>query len=62
MTDQKYRASEYVRVIEDDEQVVIETRDEVGRGKRFGTVGEVAMDPGEAEQVAKWILARDLDA
>lgn len=61
MTGEEFRVSEYVRVVEGEDEVLVQTRAEAGRGKRFGTRGEVALQPREAERVAKWILARSLD-
>lgn len=60
MTADAFRLSEHVRVTESDDELVLQMRDEVGRGKRFGTSGEVALDPSEAERFAKWVFARDL--
>ena len=61
MPTDEFRASEYVRVLESEEELVLQTREESGRGKRFGTNGEVALNEAEAERLAKWILARDLE-
>lgn len=57
----EFRASEYVRITEADDELLVQTREEAGRGKRFGTDGEVALQPDEAERLAKWILSRSLD-
>lgn len=61
MTNEAFRASDYVRIEVNEDEVLLQTREEVGRGKRFGTSGEVTMEPEEAERAAKWILARSLD-
>lgn len=62
MADDEFRPSEYIRVVKNDDEVLIQAREEAGRGKRFGTEGEVALDTQEAEQAAKWILARTIDS
>lgn len=61
MATDEFRVSEYVRVVAAGDELVLQTRGESGRGKRFGTNGEVALEPHEAERLAKWILARDLE-
>ena len=62
MPDEEFRPSAYIRVVENEDEMLIQAREEVGRGKRFGSNGEVALDPKEAERAAKWILARSLDS
>lgn len=57
-----FRPCEYVRIKATEDELVLQAREEAGRGKRFGTAGEVALDPHEAELAAKWILTRSLDA
>ena len=61
MAAEEFRASEYVRVLAEDDELILQTREEAGRGKRFGTDGQVALEAEEAERLAKWILARDLE-
>ncbi len=61
MPAEEFRASEYVRVLADDGELILQTREESGRGKRFGTNGQIALDEAEAERLAKWILTRDLE-
>lgn len=61
MPAEEFRASEHVRIVDADDELVVQTREEAGRGKRFGTNGEVALDAEEAERMAKWILSRDLE-
>lgn len=61
MTADEFRVSDTVRITENEDTMLVQTRTEVGRGKRFGTSGEVAVDRQEAERMAKWILARSLD-
>lgn len=61
MAADEFRPSEHVRIVEHDDELVLQAREEAGRGKRFGTNGEVAMGPTEAERLAKWILVRDLE-
>lgn len=62
MTEDEFRVSEYLRVVENEEEMLLQTREEAGRGKRFGTSGEIALDEEEAERLAKWILAQSLEA
>lgn len=61
MSADEFRASEYVRITEAEGGLLVQTRQEAGRGKRFGTDGEVALRPDEAERLATWILSRSLD-
>lgn len=61
MAEDKYRISETLRAEREDDRLVLQARDEVGRGKRFGMSGEIDMSHEEAEVFAKWIFAHDLE-
>jgi hypothetical protein len=58
----EFRASEHVRITEAEDELLVQSREESGRGKRFGTDGEIALTPDEAERLAKGILSRRLDS
>lgn len=60
MSVNEFRVSEHVRVVVDGDELTLQSRAEAGRGKRFGTKGEVVLDDREAERFAKWVFARDL--
>lgn len=62
MDSEELRVSEHLRVEREEEnQFVLKARDEVGRGKRFGMSGEITMEEEEAERLAQWIFARQLE-
>lgn len=62
MATDEFRVSDHVRVVVTDGELTVQTREEAGRGKRFGTQGEVVLDAEEAERFAKWVFARNLGA
>lgn len=45
------RVNGHVRILEDDEEIPRQSRDEAGRGKRLGTSGEIDM---ETTKPSKW--------
>lgn len=51
------RLSDYKRVeMNSPGQITIQARAEIGRGKRFGTAGELSLSNSEAIQLAKFVL------
>lgn len=51
------RLSDYKRVqMSSPGQITIQARSEIGRGKRFGTAGELSLSNNEAIQLAKFVL------
>lgn len=56
------RLSEYVRVQQTEDRLVLEAREETGRGKQFGTAGEITLDEDEAHRLARWVFARTFQA
>lgn len=58
MVPMELRLSDYVRVRETDDHLVLEAREEAGRGKQFGAAGEIAIDEAEAQRLARWVFAR----
>jgi hypothetical protein len=62
MADDSIRLSEFLRAQSTEDELHLQASEETGRGKRFGTTGEIALNPDEAERLAKWVLARNLDA
>lgn len=57
-----FRLSDHLRVEQADDGMVLQAREEVGRGKRYGMDGEVEMTDKEAERFAKWVFAHDLES
>jgi hypothetical protein len=51
------RLSDYKRVqMSSPGQITIQARAEIGRGKRFGTAGELSLSNDEAIQLAKFVI------
>lgn len=48
--------SDYVRIEETDEGYRLSARDEIGRGKRFGTAGKIDLSPNEAAEIVRWLI------
>lgn len=63
MVENEIRLSEQLLAENDNEdsEIILKAREEVGRGKRFGMSGEISMDTTEAEAFAKWVFANDLE-
>lgn len=62
MAPNNLRLSDYVRVEQNDDALVLKAREETGRGKQFGSAGEIALDEEEAELLARWVFARGFQA
>lgn len=62
MEENHYRVSDHLRAELTDDGLVLQARDEVGRGKRYGISGEISMSRDDAEAFAKWVFAQDLIA
>lgn len=61
MADDQFRVSEFLRVDKTDDGFALKAREETGRGKRFGMDGEISLSHEEAERLAKWVFAQDLE-
>lgn len=61
MSNGMVKVSDYTRVTFDEDGVLVQQRQEAGRGKRFGTDGEIALEREEADRLAKIIFANQLE-
>jgi hypothetical protein len=62
MVSDTVRLSEFVRAkVGEENEILLESREETGRGKRFGMNGEITLNDHEAKKLAQWVFAREFD-
>lgn len=60
MNTDKFQVNDLLRIESNGSALQLKAREEVGRGKQFGTAGEIELSESDAETLAKWILGRQV--